>query len=172
MRRLLDLIYRTGGALAALSLVAVLVLVMTGIVSRALGIYIRGTDDYAGYCMAAAGFLALAYTFKHGEHIRVTLFIDRLRGGLRKFLEWLALAFGTLISAVVAWYSLRLTLNSFKFNDISQGVDATPLWIPQLGMALGAVLLLLALVDDLVLASLGRPPARLARSGGEAARSE
>lgn len=172
MRRLLDLIYRTSGALAAVFLVAVLVLVTTGIVSRALGIYIRGTDDYAGYCMAAAGFLALAYTFKHGEHIRVTLFIDRLRGGPRKFLEWLALAFGTLISAIVAWYSLRLTLNSFEFNDISQGVDATPLWIPQLGMALGAMLLLLALVDDLVLTSLGRPPARLARGSGEAARSE
>jgi TRAP-type C4-dicarboxylate transport system permease small subunit len=70
-------------------MIGVLVMVITGIVTREFGIYLRGTDDYAGYCMAAAGFLALAYTFKHGEHIRVTLIIERLSGTPRKLLEWL-----------------------------------------------------------------------------------
>lgn len=172
MRTLLNLIYRATGAAAALFLVGVLVMVITGIVSRELGIYVRGTDDYAGYCMAAAGFLALAYTFKHGEHIRVTLLIERLSGGPKKVLEWLALAFGTLISGTLAWYSVRLVVNSRRFHDISQGVDATPLWIPQLAMAIGAAVLLLAFVDDLLLSSLGRPPARLHKPAGDAARIE
>ncbi|HEX3097738.1 MAG TPA: hypothetical protein VHQ02_08475, partial [Usitatibacter sp.] len=47
--------------------------------------------------------------------------------------------------------SVRLAWQSHAFNDISQGNDATPLWIPQLAMAAGAIVLLVAMVDDLVL---------------------
>lgn len=172
MRPLLTLLYRGTGALAALFMVGVLVMVIAGIATRELGIYLRGTDDYAGYCMAAAGFLALAYTFKHGEHIRVTLIVERLRGRPRRILEWLALAFGTGIAVTLALYSVRLVLNSYEFNDISQGVDATPLWIPQLGMALGAVVLAIAFLDDLLLMTLGRPVARLAKHSQEPAHME
>lgn len=172
MRRLLDGIYRSTGALAALFMIGVLVMVITGIVTREMGIYLRGTDDYAGYCMAAAGFLALAYTFKHGEHIRVTLIIERLSGKPRRFLKGLTLSFGCAIAVALAWYSVRLVLNSYQFNDISQGVDASPLWIPQIGMAIGTIILVIAFVDDLLMTLLGRPLARLNTPGNEAARME
>lgn len=172
MRVLLDSLYRLAGALAAVGMVATLVMVSAGIVSRPLGIYLRGTDDYAGYSMAACGFLALAYTFKHGEHIRVSLVLERVGPRLRSALEWFALAAGTTVAATFAWYAVRLAWQSHEFDEISQGVDATPLWIPQLSMAIGAVVLLIALVDDLVLTTLGRSPRRLAGAGGEAARME
>ena len=48
----------------------------SAIVGRLLGFNVPGTDAYAGYCMAAAGFLALAHTLKRGEHIRVTLLLE------------------------------------------------------------------------------------------------
>jgi TRAP-type C4-dicarboxylate transport system permease small subunit len=100
--------------------------------------------------MAAAGFLALAHTLKRGEHIRVTLFLDRFHGRLRRPLEiWCHVA-GTFFCGVLAFYSVRLVYQSYDFHDISQGNDATPLWIPQIGMALGCIVLLLAMVDDLV----------------------
>lgn len=172
MRSTLNLLYRGTGALAAAFMVGVLAMVIAGIVTRELGIYLRGTDDYAGYCMAAAGFLALAYTFKHGEHIRVTLIIERLSGSPRRALEWLTLAFGTTVTSALAFYSVRLVVNSFEFNDISQGVDATPLWIPQLGMAVGTIVLAIAFIDDLLLTSLGKQPARLTKTGDEPARME
>lgn len=172
MRNLLNLLYRSTGALAALFMIGILIMVITGIVTREMGIYIRGTDDYAGYCMAAAGFLALAYTFKHGEHIRVTLIIDRLKGLPKTMLEGFALIFGTVIAGTLAFYSVRLVLNSYAFNDISQGVDATPLWIPQIGMAAGTVILFIAFVDDLFLTLLGRPVSRLAKHSQEPAHME
>ena len=163
MRAFLDSLYRLSGVLAAVGMVATLVLVASGVLARPLGIYLPGTDDYAGYAMAACGFLALAYTFKHGEHIRVTLIIERLSGRARIVMEWLATAFGSAIACTLAFYSMRLVLNSHEFNDISQGVDATPLWIPQLGMAIGTVILAIAFLDDLLLMSLGKPVARLAK---------
>jgi len=172
MRAFLDSLYRLSGGLAAVGMVATLVLVAAGVVTRPLGIYLPGTDDYAGYAMAACGFLALAYTFKHGEHIRVGLVLERVGPQLRAALEWFSLAAGTAVAATLAFYSIRLVLQSHEFEDISQGVDATPLWIPQLTMAFGSVVLLVALIDDLVMTTLGREPTRLAHASGEAARME
>ncbi|APR05101.1 TRAP transporter small permease [Thauera chlorobenzoica] len=172
MRAFLDSLYRLSGGLAAVGMVATLVLVTSGVVTRPLGIYLPGTDDYAGYAMAACGFLALAYTFKHGEHIRVGLVLERVGPRLRAALEWFSLAAGTAVAATLAFYSIRLVLQSHEFEDISQGVDATPLWIPQLTMAFGSVVLLVALIDDLVMTTLGCEPTRLAHASGEAARME
>jgi TRAP-type C4-dicarboxylate transport system permease small subunit len=150
VRNLLDTIYDAAGYLAAFFMVGILAMVLASVVGRLVGFNLRGSDAYAGYCMAAAGFLALAHTLKRGEHIRVTLFLDRFQGRLRRPLEiWSHLA-GTFFCGVLAFYSVRLVWQSHDFHDISQGSDATPLWIPQIGMALGCVVLLVAMIDGLV----------------------
>ena len=156
MRKALDTLYDAAGYLAAFFMVGILLMVLASVVGRLVGFNLRGSDAYAGYCMAAASFLALAHTLKRGEHIRVTLFLDRFGGRFRRPLEiWAHLA-GTFFCVILAWFSVRLVLQSHEFNDISQGNDATPLWIPQIGMALGAVVLLVAMVDDLVRVLRGR----------------
>ena len=150
MRAALDRLYDAAGYLAALFMVGTLAMVLLGIASRLLGFNAPGTDSYAGYCMAATGFLALAHTMQRGGHIRVTLIIERLHGKPQRWMELWALAIATLLAAAFAFYSVRLAYQSWDFNDVSTGNDATPLWIPQLTMALGTVVLLIALVDDLV----------------------
>ena len=142
--------------MAALFMVLLLVMVLLSVVGRELGFYIRGTDAYAGYFMAAAGFLALAHTLKKGEHIRVTLLINAVKGRLKKAIEIWALVAAVALSALFAYYSVKLSINSFQFNDVSTGNDATPLWIPQISMGVGAVVLLIAFMDELVLELLGK----------------
>ncbi|GAB4039936.1 MAG: TRAP transporter small permease [Rubrivivax sp.] len=151
MRRALDVLYDGAAWLAALAMLGLLAMVLLSIASRQLHFHVPGTDAYAGYLMASAGFLALAHTFKRGEHIRVTLLLARLRGTPRRALEIWSLAAGTALAGLAAWYSVRLSWQSHAFQDISTGHDATPLWIPQLGMAIGSVILLIAFVDELVL---------------------
>ena len=151
MRAALDRLYMTAAWLAAAMMVGTLLMVLLGIATRLFSWFVPGTDAYAGYCMAAAGFLALAHTLKRGEHIRVTLVLERLREGARHRLELFALAVATLLASVFAAYSVRLAYQSFDFNDISTGNDATPLWIPQIAMAYGALVLAIAFVDELVL---------------------
>jgi TRAP-type C4-dicarboxylate transport system permease small subunit len=138
-------------ALAALCMVALLVMVMLGIVGRLLHFHVPGTDAYAGYLMAGAGFLALAHTLKCGEHIRVTLLLSALKGRAKHALELWALTGASALAALMAYYSVRLAWQSHSFNDISTGNDATPLWLPQIAMAAGTLILLLALLDELVL---------------------
>ncbi|HVL56733.1 MAG TPA: TRAP transporter small permease [Burkholderiaceae bacterium] len=158
MRRALDRLYDGAAYLAALFLSGVLLMVLTSIVSRQLGVHVPGTDAYAGYLMAGSGFLALAHTLKRNEHIRVTLLLTVLSGRPRLAVELWARVVGTLLAALFAFYAVRLAWQSHDFNDISTGIDATPLWIPQLAMAAGATILLIAFVDELVLELRGRKP--------------
>ena len=151
MRRALDRLYDGAAWLAALFMIGTLAMVVTGIVARLANWFVAGTDAYAGYCKAGAGFLALAHTLKRGEHIRVTLILESLSPASRHRLELFALAVATVLAAAFAYYSVRLAWQSYDFNDISTGNDATPLWLPQLTMALGTVVLAIAFVDELVL---------------------
>jgi TRAP-type C4-dicarboxylate transport system permease small subunit len=144
-------LYDAAGYLAAFFMVGILLMVLASVIGRLMGFNLRGSDAYAGYCMAAASFLALAHTLKRAEHIRVTLFLERFGGRFKRPLDLWCHAAGTFFCAVLAIYSVRLVWQSRAFNDVSQGNDATPLWIPQIAMALGAVVLLVAMVDDFIL---------------------
>lgn len=156
MRRLLDGLYSASAWLAGLCMVGVLAMVLLTVVSRLLGFSAPGTDAYAGYAMAGAGFMALASTLKHGEHIRVTLILGMLKGAAHKALEVAALVIATLLSGFLAFYSARLAWQSWEIDDISVGIDATPLWIPQVFMALGTLVFFIAFCDELVLELTGR----------------
>lgn len=156
MRKLLDGLYDAAAWLAALFMVALLVAVLLSVGGRQFNFHVKGTDAYAGYFMAAAGFLALAHTLKRGEHIRVTLLLSALPAGWRRALELWALACSSALAGVLAFYASRLVWQSRVFNDISTGNDATPLWLPQISMAVGTLILLIAFVDEFVLEWRGR----------------
>ena len=167
--RALDGLYDATAALGAVAMVLLLAMVLLSIVSRQLGFNVPGIDAYAGYMMAAAGFLAMAHTLKRGEHIRVTLLVSSLRGAARRGIEIWALFAASLLALLMAVYSCKLAWQSHAFHDISTSNDATPLWLPQLAMAIGAVVLAIAFVDELVLEIRGR---RIVPVSDEATRNE
>ena len=81
------ILYRLSGYIAAIFLILVATFILTGIASRIFGFYIRGLAEYSGYCMAAASFYALAYTFVEDGHIRITLFLEKASKKYKIFLE-------------------------------------------------------------------------------------
>lgn len=169
MRAWLDRLYALAGWLAAAFMIGTLAMVLLGIAGRLFDFYVRGTDSYAGYCMAACGFLALAHTLRRGEHIRVTLILSHVPTAAHRALEIWCYAVAVVLAAALAWFSVRLAWQSHAFNDRSTGVDATPLWIPQLAMAIGTVILFVAFVDGFVETLRGR---RLADAREEPAHVE
>ncbi len=150
MRKALDLLYDAAAWLGAAFMVALLVMVLLSILGREIGFHVRGTDAYAGYMMAGAGFFALAHTLKRGEHIRVTLLLQALKPAARHKLELFGLAVAILLSLLLAIFSVKLCWQSLQFNDISTSNDATPLWIPQIAMAIGTTILCIAFIDEFV----------------------
>jgi TRAP-type C4-dicarboxylate transport system permease small subunit len=147
LRVTLDALYRSGGVLAALALFGLFVIIVAQMVARWSGVSLRGSTDYAGYLMAASAFLAFATALDRGYHIRVTMLQSSLgRAGARWAEVW-AFGVGSVISIYVAWYACKAVWWSRKLGDLSQGLDATPLWIPQITMAAGAILLAIAFLD-------------------------
>lgn len=157
MRRLLDTLYGAAGLLAGLCMIGVLVAVLISIIGRQIDWHVAGMDAYAGYFMAATGFFALASTFKHGEHIRVTLLLNSLAERGSRRLDIFALCAGVILAAAFAFFSIKLVLDSHTYNDISTSNDATPLWIPQISMAIGTVLFLVSVIDELIRRLRGLP---------------
>lgn len=171
--------YRFLAALGALCLVGVLVVQLYNIVGRLApslsggqlaAFQIDGGDAYAGYLLAASSFLLLGAALRHGDHIRVTLILNRLGGRARLGVEFFCLVVACFLSGYCTFFASRLVWGSYAYNDISQNIDATPLWIPQMSMALGLLGLFLAFVEELwyVLRYRELPPA----ASDELARTE
>ncbi|HEX5686482.1 MAG TPA: TRAP transporter small permease subunit [Ideonella sp.] len=156
MSALLERFYRGLGFLAALAMVGSLVSVLLGIADRQFNLNLRGLDAYAGYCIAAALFLALPETLRRGDHIRVTLLLQKVPSRLKSALEWWSLSAALGLSLYMAWFAVRLVWVSWETHDVSQGADATPLWLPQIAMAVGCVGLAVAFADGLVARWQGR----------------
>lgn len=155
----LNRLFDAAGWAAGAFLIGTLAMVLASIVGRLLpALALPGADAYAGYCMAVAAFLALPTTLRRGEHIRVTLVLQRLSARARRAVEIAAHAVGLFLAGALAWFSIRLVWQSHAFHDVSTGLDATPLWIPQLGMAVGTLLLALAMLVQWVEQASGRAP--------------
>ena len=56
----------------------------------------------------------------------------------------------TAAATYLAWYAAKLVYWSWRLNDVSQGQDVTPLWIAQTPMAVGAVIMAICLIDNLI----------------------
>jgi TRAP-type C4-dicarboxylate transport system permease small subunit len=156
MRRALDTIYDASAWLAGLAMISILVITLLQILGGISDFFVRGTDAYAGYAMAAASFFALAHTLKRGEHIRVTLFLQRFKGSARHVLEIWCLGVSVFLTGFFAWYAWDMVYWSWEFDSKSDAMDASPLWIPQLAMSLGVSTLMLAFADEFVQVLMGR----------------
>ena len=149
LRRGLDARDLLSGALSGLFLVGIAATIVAQVVARQLGGTIDSTET-AGFCLAASTFLGLAYAFRRGAHIRVTLLIGRTGAGPRRWLELWCVGFSILAVAYFLWWAVDLVWFSWAFDEISPGLMAIPLWIPRSAMALGAAVFLIALVDEFV----------------------
>lgn len=171
MRKALDTLYRGSGILAAVFLAAICAVVLlqvganvidviaTWTTGHAIGLVIPSYAEFAGFFLAATSFLALAYTLRNGAHIRVSLILQRMTPVQRRVSEVWCTGVGTVMSAYFAYYTVGLILESYEFHDVSPGMVVVPLWIPQIFMAVGLVVLTVALLDSFVDAVRGRLPA-------------
>jgi len=143
-------LYKASGLLSAASLVLICVLILAQVVARNLGSTVRDADEFAAWAMAAAGFFGLPYTLHCGSHIRVAMVARFVPASVHHAMELMASAIGLALAAYLAWYCSLFVLESYRFKEVSQGLVPVPLWLPQLPMVLGSVLLTVAFAERLV----------------------
>lgn len=148
MRRALDWLYGASGAFAALCLAGICGLMLAQAIGREFGLLIRGADDITAWLCAAASFFALGHTFRHGELVRVGLWIDMLKGRARWWAEIAALTITALFVGYMLWAVGRFVYDSWQFREVAQGLIRVPIWIPQLSFLLGVLIFLVAVLDE------------------------
>jgi len=175
MRRVLDRIYAGAGVISAISILLICAVVAAqislNILARvggpALSFTIPSYADFSGFFLATSSFMGLAYALRRGAHIRVNLVIGLLPARLRLALEVVTLLGGAMMSGFATWYAVVLTLQSHQFGDMSPGIIAVPLWIPQVFMVLGLGLLALAFLDTAIETAIRGAPVLVDEGGVE-----
>lgn len=170
MRAFLDGLYRWSGAAAAVFMVAICVVVLgqvganvidataKALTGQAIGLVIPSYAEFAGFFLAAASFLALAHTLRHGGHVRMTMVLQALGPRARRWAEMGVVLTGLGLSLYFTVYTALLVGESVEFNDLSSGMVPVPLWIPQSTMAFGLAVLSVAFIDELISQAKGAPP--------------
>jgi TRAP-type C4-dicarboxylate transport system permease small subunit len=171
--RLLDGVYVASGVIAGFFMVMILSLIVLGMVARWTSVAVPGTTEFAGYAMAATSFFALCHALARGAHIRVSIILNA-NNFLKKWLDLFAVFGAAVIATYFARYAVKTNFFSEVLNDRTQGQDQipewlvalfrldfagvaegsttlvyTPVWIPQLAMSAGTILLAIALWDTL-----------------------
>ena len=142
--------------IAVFFLILVAGFILIGIASRIFGFYIRGLAEYSGYCMAASSFFALAYTFVEGGHIRITLFLEKIEGNKKKYLETWCLMIASFFSGYLAFYFIKMLIISYKFQERSEGADEILVWIPQTSVAIGSTVFFICVLHQFILIILNK----------------
>jgi TRAP-type C4-dicarboxylate transport system permease small subunit len=158
MRRFLDRLYLGAAYVAACCVLLIMVLMIAQSVLREMRVRTGAVNDVVAWLCAAAAFFAMAHAFKHGDFVRVTLLLEKISVRAQKRFELAALSIAAVSVAYLAFWANRFTYESWVFNDIAQGMLPLPMWIPQLSFALGSILLLVAVIDELVLVLRGHRP--------------
>lgn len=143
---------------AAVFIVLIFATMIASTVLREAGVAVAGVDDVVSWMTAAAAFLAMAHTFRYGDFVRMTLVIEAVSPRMRKLMETTAITCGLVGAAYAAYWVVRSVFESWRYQEMTTGLLVVPLWIPQIAFALGAVLLFIALLDELLSVLRGATP--------------
>ena len=170
LRPALDRLYDLSGALAALCLAAVCAVMLAQAAGREVGLLIRGADDITAWLTAACAFLALGHTFRHGELVRVGLFLERLNPRARHRAELVALSITLAFVGYMLWAVTKFVYESWRFGELAQGLIKIPIWIPQSSVVLGVAIFFVAVADEwFTVLRGGKPAYALAEEARQAA---
>jgi TRAP-type C4-dicarboxylate transport system permease small subunit len=162
MRAALDRLYWVSGWLAALCLAIIALMVGAQLIGRiadglmrlagvpVYGFLVEGLAEIAGYLLVSSSLLALAPTLKAGTHIRITMLLGALGARARWLFELGAFTTALAFSAYMTWRLVLLTIDSWRFNEVSHGLVPLPLAYPQMAMSVGLAIFTVALMDELI----------------------
>lgn len=158
LRRMLDRVYVVAGDVGAACIALICVLMVVQTLGRQLSFPTGAINDVVSWLCAAAAFLTMAHAFKHGDFVRVTLLLEKASPPVRRALELACLVIALLAVAYLSWWACLFTYQSWQFNELAQGLWAIPIWIPQMSFAVGSLLFLVAIIDELVIVACGGVP--------------
>ncbi len=150
MERLLrgiDTCSKVGAYLSSLAMLSIVGLILVEIVLRTL--FHTSTlvsDEYSGYMMVATIMMGVSYTFAQGSHIRITIISERLHGRAAQGIDLIVTLAALVLCSYALYHSLWMVQDTFSYRILADSISETPLYIPQVMIPVGFLLLELQLV--------------------------
>ena len=158
MRRWLDRLYDAAAYAGAFCVFAIFVVMIGAALTRPIGLSLSGNDDLVAWMCAAAAFLPMASTFRRGDFVRMQLVLDKLGPAARRAFEMVALSIALVATGALAYWACHGVYESWRYDEMSIGLLVVPIWIPQLPFAIGSLILLIAVLDELATVLRGNRP--------------
>jgi len=140
-----------GAYISAITYILLVILILTEIFLRA--IFNKSTmiaDEYSGYLYLASVFLGLGYTFLQNGHIRINIITSKLSKKKLKLVDIYAGSVTLLVVLFILYRVTLLTIDSYKFEVVSEGVSETPIYLTQIPMIIGTFIFAIAILAFLI----------------------
>jgi len=112
--------------------------------------------EYSAYLMGGAFLLGSGMTLRAGQQIRVELLLRAKNGRYARVMEILSALLGAAVTVYLAVTLVQFTYRTFLSGEVSQD-SFTPLWIPQVALSVGAIVLALQMVVRAILSVTDSP---------------
>lgn len=169
IRRVADFLIRLGLYASVLVVIAMMSLITLDVGLRnILNISLQSADELSGYLLVALSFFGVGYSLRTGALLRVEFILfslpPRLKAALGVLYDVLSLG----VMLILTYYLYRVTLSSYNRGMVAPTLLETPIWIPQVAMPVGSLILVVALILEIGLGiarMLGWEPEPAAASG-------
>jgi len=143
----IDACSKLAAYLSSFSMLLVVGLILVEIVLRTFfSMSTLISDEYSGYLMVALVLLGLSYTFAEGSHIRITILAEYLQGRAQQALDLLATSVAMALCGFALYHSVLMVQDTFSYGILADSLSETPLYIPQVMIPVGLLLLELQLM--------------------------
>ena len=141
LQRISDIISRITEVILIVVLSTMAVVVLLQVIFRyVLNFPLFWTEEFARYCLVWSSLLGSAVAVKRGQHIAVTIFMERFPPALRRGLTIIALISVAVILTIILWGGIQLV--AITRAQISPALRVS-MSIPYLAVPVGAALMLL-----------------------------
>ena len=152
-----------GHRIAQISIVCMMALITADVIAR--NVFKRSlliSDEVSGYLLVVMTFFGIAYSLRSGSLLRIEFLLFALPKRLRGVADVVYDLITIVVCLILLWSTLRFTWITWQREAIAPTLIETPLWIPQLAMPLGMLILVIAFLLELrgsIMRMLGRGPA-------------
>lgn len=147
----IDLMIKLGAYLSGFLIIITTAMVFYEIVSRAL--FNKPTiwaTELSIYAIIGSCFLGSAYAVRSYSHITVDLLINSVDDRMKTVLAYLSNALGLVFSIIFTYAGFHHSMNTLELGVTSTSLLRIPMYLPELLLPIGGVLLCLAFVLQII----------------------
>ena len=110
----------------------------------------RWAAELSQMCLIWGSLLAMAWLLHKRDHIQVDAVVRMLRAPVVRFLDTIVMLVIAVFSGVTGWYGYLIFHDSFERGRTTGSLLDLPIWITELAVPVGFVLLLLQTILELI----------------------